>query len=135
MYARFDHDSGLFVKGFLGAGTVTQGQLNDEDFPAIDAYSNTLSELQGSLSYGVIDLGYSFLRSSTGKTGVLVGYGYNAQALKAYNCQQLAGDAACGNPNELSQFLALSEADSFNSLRIGLASQYQITNQLILTPE
>jgi len=29
----------------------------------------------------------------------------------------------------------LSEADSFNSLRIGLASQYQITNQLILTPE
>ncbi len=135
VYARFDHDSGLFVKGFLGAGTTSDGQLNDEDFPAAYVYSNTLSAVHGGLSYGVIDLGYSFLKNSAGKTGVLVGYGYNAQTLKAYNCQQLAGDAACGNPNELSQFLALSEADSFNSLRIGLASQYQITNQLILTPE
>lgn len=135
LYARADHASGVFIKGFLGPGTITGGQLNDEDFPAIDAYSNTLSQIQGNLAYGVIDLGYSFLKNQTAKTGFFVGYDYNAQTLKAYNCRQLAGDVVCQNPNELTNFLALSEADTYNSLRIGLASQYAVTNELTLTPE
>lgn len=135
IYARVDHASGVFVKGLLGSGTITEGQLNDEDFPAVNAYSNTLSEIQGNLSYGVIDLGYSFLKNPSGKTGFFVGYDYNAQTMKAYNCQQMAGDVVCNNPNELSNFLGLSEADTFNSLRIGLTSQYAVTNQLTLTPE
>jgi opacity protein-like surface antigen len=134
-YARIDHANGLFLKGFLGTGTITNGQLNDEDFPAEDAYSNTLSQIQGNVTYGVIDLGYSFLKSPTSKTGIFVGYDYNGQNLKAYNCRQLAGDVVCNNPNQLTNFLALSETDSFNSLRIGLSSQYQITHQLRLTPE
>ncbi|MGV3740344.1 MAG: outer membrane protein [Gammaproteobacteria bacterium] len=135
VYGRVEHASGFFAKGFLGAGSLTDGQLNDEDFPAKNAYSNTLSNAEGNLSYGVIDLGYSFLQSSTGKTGVFIGYNYNAQNIKIYNCQQLAGDVVCSNPNAFSNFLALSETDSFNSLRIGLTSQYQITDQLTLTPE
>lgn len=135
VYGRVDHSSGAFLKGFLGAGSITNGQLNDEDFPAQNAYSNTLSDAQGNLSYGVIDLGYSFLKNSSAKTGIFVGYDYNAQNIKIYGCQQLAGDSICQNSNELANFLALSEADSFNSLRVGLASQYQITKQLSFSPE
>ena len=33
-YARVDHSSGFFVKGYLGAGGLFNGILNDEDFPA-----------------------------------------------------------------------------------------------------
>lgn len=135
VYARVDLASGFFAKGFLGAGSIADGQLNDEDFPAENAYSNTLSDAEGNLSYGVIDLGYSFLNSLSGKTGVFIGYNYNAQNLKIYNCQQLAGDVVCANPNTYFNYLALSETDSFNSLRVGLASQYKVTDQLTLTPE
>ena len=135
LYGRIDHEIGLFVKGFLGAGSLTEGQLNDEDFPAKNAYSNTLSDANGNLSYGVIDLGYSLLSTPSAKTGVFIGYNYNAQNIKIYNCQQVAGDSVCQNSSELANFIALSEADTYNSLRIGLASQYQITNRLQLTPE
>lgn len=134
-YARFDHSNGMFVKGFLGAGTVIDGKLNDEDFPAENAYSNTLSNAQGNLAYGVIDLGYSFLKTPSGKTGVFVGYNYNAQTIKVYNCSQLAGDVVCDNPAQFSNLLGLSENDSFNSLRLGLSSQYRITPQLTFSPE
>jgi opacity protein-like surface antigen len=33
-FARIDHASGVFVKGFLGAGAINRGTMNDEDFPA-----------------------------------------------------------------------------------------------------
>lgn len=135
-YARFDHESGMFVKGYLGAGTIINGQLNDEDFPAENAYSNTFSNADGNLSYGVIDLGYSFLKTAAANTGLLIGYNYNAQTLKIYNCRQLAGDNVCAaNSAVLNDYLVLSENDSFNSLRLGLVSQYQITPKLSLSSE
>lgn len=134
-YARFDHSNGVFVKGFLGAGTISNGQLNDEDFPAAFVYSNTLSHVDGNLSYGVIDLGYAFLENAASKTGVFVGYDYNAQNLKTYHCRQIAGDVICLNPNELSQFLALSDMDTYYSLRVGLSSQLQLTERVSLAPE
>ena len=62
-YGRVDHVSGWFVKGFLGAGGIYNGKLNDEDFPESpgSAYSNTYSSSTGSLGYATIDLGYSLL--------------------------------------------------------------------------
>ena len=33
-FARADHASGFFVKGYLGAGGIVSGHMNDEDFPA-----------------------------------------------------------------------------------------------------
>jgi opacity protein-like surface antigen len=56
-FARVDHSSGLFAKGFLGAGGITRGNLNDEDFPAAFTYSNTLSPVSGHLGYAAIDGG------------------------------------------------------------------------------
>jgi len=57
VFARFEHLNGMFIKGYLGAGTVRGGQLNDEDFPAPVVYSNTLSNVRGNTSYFTLDLG------------------------------------------------------------------------------
>src|SRR5689334_21910143 len=41
-FARVDHYSGLFIKGFVGGGNIFHGRLNDEDFPipGFPFYSN-----------------------------------------------------------------------------------------------
>ena len=53
MFTRVDHSSGLFWKGYAGGGLLTQGNLQDEDFPpVITPYSSTNSTLQNqSLGY------------------------------------------------------------------------------------
>jgi|GEM_PF-206077 len=135
IFARADHLSGFFAKGNVGAGSVTNGQLNDEDFPAGGAYSNTLSDVWGNLSYATIDLGYSLFKTASAKTGAFIGYNYYAQNLNAYGCDQLAGAEVCVPSGELNNFLGISEEDRFNSLRIGLASQVNLTSRLKLTSE
>lgn len=136
VFARIEHSSGVFVKGYLGAGSVSSGQLNDEDFPAgAEVYSNTLSKAWGNLSYATLDLGYLFLKNLFGSAGAFIGYNYYAQNYNIYGCKQLAGSSTCANPNMLEHFLALSEDDSFNSLRLGLASEFNLKNQWSLTSE
>lgn len=135
IFARLEHASGLLTKGYLGAGTITQGQLNDEDFPALAAYSNTLSNARGNLSYATIDIGYSFLKNVFGKMGIFGGYNYYAQNLRTYSCTQLAGDAVCVPTSLLHRFLGISEEDTYHSLRIGLSSQANLTEKLTLTSE
>lgn len=136
-FAQADHASGLFAKGYLGAGTVTNGRLNDEDFPAGGAYSNTFSNTSGNLSYATLDLGYSFLKTSAAKTGMFIGYNYYAQNFNVYNCQQLAGAGICSAATSglLNNFLVLTEDDKFNSFRLGFANQFNLTNQLTLISE
>lgn len=135
VFARTDHESGVFFKGYLGAGSVTNGQLNDEDFPAEDAYSNTLSHLIGNLSYATLDMGYSFLKTATAKTGLFIGYNYYAQHFNVYDCRQLAGAGVCIEPSFFANFLVLTEDEAFNSLRIGLSSQTDLSDRLTLTAD
>lgn len=132
-YARVDHISGLFVKGFLGAGGLLTGKLNDEDFPtgtgALRAYSNTLSTISGNLGYADIDLGYAILSAPGAKFGPFVGYNYYTQHANAYGCVQLALGGAChlfAQPN----YLIISEDDQFNSLRLGLSSEFMVSDRL-----
>ena len=134
-FARIEHATGLFLKGYLGAGSVTSGHLNDEDFPAGGAYSNTLSDVTGNLSYATVDLGYSFLKTLAGKTGIFIGYNYYAQNLNANGCQQLAGSLVCLPPGSFGNFLGITEDDYYNSLRVGFLSQFDLTRRLSLTSE
>ncbi len=135
IFARIDHSSGLFTKGYLGAGTISNGQLNDEDFPALDVYSNTLSNAWGNLSYATIDIGYTFLKNLLGSTGAFIGYNYYAQNINTSNCYQLAGDVVCVPSSELANFLALSEDDQFNSMRLGVTSEFKIAKKISVTSE
>lgn len=128
-FARLDHASGFFVKGNLGAGGITDGNLVDEDFPADKSYSNTNSLLSGGhLGYATVDLGYSFLRAPGAKVGAFVGYNYLAQHLNSYDCTQQAGDDSCVGPPD-PNFLGISEDERFYSLRVGLSAQFMLTDR------
>ncbi|HXX02917.1 MAG TPA: outer membrane beta-barrel protein [Xanthobacteraceae bacterium] len=134
-FARVDHASGFFAKGYLGAGGIVRGQLNDEDFPAVTAYSNTQSAASGNIGYATIDLGYNFIRTADAKLGAFVGYNYYDQALNAYGCTQLAGDTAACVPALPANLLVLTETDSLNSLRVGLSTQLMLTDRFKLTAD
>lgn len=141
IYGRLDHVSGWFAKGFLGAGGIYGGQMNDEDFPGTAgsgrfigvAYSNTRSTTSGNLGYADIDLGYSFLKTPDTKVGAFIGYNYYTQQANAFGCTQLAASTDCSGipPN----YLGISEDDHFNALRIGLSAEHMLTNRLKLTGE
>jgi opacity protein-like surface antigen/outer membrane protease len=134
-YARVDHASGWFAKGFLGAGSINKGNLHDEDFPADLAYSNTLSSASGSLAYANIDLGYTFLQAPGAKVGAFVGYNYFTQHINTYSCIQTAGDDTCAAGTFPPNFLGIAEQERFDSLRIGLTTQFMLTDRLRLTAE
>ena len=129
-YGRVDHVSGWFVKGFLGAGGIYNGKLNDEDFPATpgSAYSNTVSSNTGSIGYATIDLGYSLLRSPGAKFGPFVGYNYFTQHANGFGCTQIAAGTSC--TATVPNYLIISEDVSFNSLRVGLSAEFMLTDKL-----
>ena len=133
-FARVDHKSGVFVKGFLGGGGIHRGNLIDEDFPAFNAYSNTVSNASGHLAYANIDLGYAFLKTPAAKLGGFVGYNYYTQHINTYGCTQQAGDPVCaaGVPPA---YPIITETDVYHSLRVGLSSQVMLTDRLKLTAD
>src|SRR6202022_184765 len=77
-FARADHTSVFFAKGFVGARNIFKGTLIDEDFPpAIAPYSATSSNINnGALWYGTVDVGYAFWTGPTFKVGGFVGYNH-----------------------------------------------------------
>jgi opacity protein-like surface antigen len=136
-FARVDHSSGLFAKGFLGAGgiTDTRGKLNDEDFP-VAVYSNTLSSASGHLAYAAIDGGYDVLRAPGAKVGVFVGFAWFNQNVNTYSCSQLAGDPLACSPGSFPpNFLGISQNDHFDALRVGLSTQVMLTERFKLTAD
>ena len=136
-FARADHASGFFVKGNLGAGGLYSGSLNDEDFPAGNAYSNTLSRASGHIAYATIDAGYNFLRAPGAKVGAFIGYSYYAEDINTYGCVQLAASTgSCPTaPGLPANLLTLTDDNHFNSLRVGLSSQLMLTDRLRLTAD
>jgi hypothetical protein len=121
-FGRIDHDSGLFMKGYGGGGLLTQGHLQDEDFPpGISPYSSTNSTLQNqSLGYFSLDAGGALVRGSDFRVDAFVGYHYFQQRMKAFGCAQTAGNAAiCGTPIPDSVAAIVQDA-SWQSLRLGL---------------
>lgn len=134
-FARVDHASGIFAKGYLGAGGITNGQLNDEDFPAVTAYSNSVSSASGNVGYATVDLGYNLLRTPDAKLGTFLGYNYYDQALNAYGCTQLAGDTGACVPALPSGLLALTQTSTLNSLRVGLSTEVMLTDRFKLTTD
>ncbi len=131
-FARADHAGGFFVKGFLGAGDINRGSLNDEDF--FSPYSNTLLSAIGHLAYANGDVGYTFLKSPGAKIGAFVGYNYYTQHINTFGCSQLAGSDIC-RPGFSDNFLGIANDHRFNSMRIGLTSEFMLTDRLKFTAE
>jgi opacity protein-like surface antigen len=130
-YARVDHSSGWFVKGNLGAGGIFNGTLNDEDFPAFNfrtGYSNTLTSITGSLGYATLDVGYTLLKAPGAKLGAFVGYNFYSEQALGHSCTQIADGNSCFGvfPN----YLIITQDDQYNSMRIGLSSEFMLTDRL-----
>ncbi|MDC7789807.1 outer membrane beta-barrel protein [Rhodoplanes sp. TEM] len=131
-FGRFDHRSGLFVKGYFGAGALTNGTLHDEDFPAQDFYSNTVSEMKdGRLRYAGADIGWNVVTGPVGKLGAYVGYRYFHERGNGFGCAQIAGDSTCA-PAISTTFLGLSETETWRGFAVGLNTQLQLTNRIRL---
>ncbi|HLH92411.1 MAG TPA: outer membrane beta-barrel protein [Xanthobacteraceae bacterium] len=137
VFARVDHANGLFVKGFLGGGGITHGNMFDEDFPADAAYSRTLEDRNsGSVGYATIDIGYSLLKTADARVGPIIGYNYFRQQVSTFGCSQLAGDLHCTPADPFPpNFLGIGDDDRFQSLRIGLSTQFMLTDRLRLTAD
>jgi len=136
-FGRIDSPYNLFAKGFVGGGRISSGNMHDEDWPffsetnGFGQYSNTNSPLvTGNTAYGTIDFGYDWLRGSTFKSGVFVGYNYLHQKMKAFGCVELAAPLVCSgfvnDPQRPTTILNITESDTWHSLRIGAGSEILI---------
>ena len=137
LFFRVDHESGVFLKGFIGGGALASGKLNDEDFPAAtgSAYSNTLSvQSGGSLKYVTIDLGFNLLAGTmpTGQTfkiGPFVGYNHFHERINTFGCSQVElNPLFCGTVPPFftpipTLYDGLDADATWNSLRAGLAGE------------
>jgi opacity protein-like surface antigen len=130
-FARFDHDSGLFVKGNFGIGTLVNGTLHDEDMPPdTSPYSNTIHSMKdGSLRYGSLDVGFNLVNGPAGKLGPYVGYRYFSQLGRGYGCEQVAAAGTICTPGPAGYQVALTETETWRGAAIGINTQMALSSR------
>ncbi len=137
-FARLGHRSGFFVKGKLGRGAANRGTLIDEDFSSfLFPYSATAHSLQGgTLAYGSIDIGRSFLRGAGYRFGAFAGYHYQRETLNAFGCTQTAASSTCAGSLTISTaVLGISQDNKWQAVRLGLEGQIALSDRLTLSGE
>jgi hypothetical protein len=110
VFFRADHKGGYFLKGYLGAGIIDGGSLDDEDYavPGVGnppfatgtKLSDTIStQDDGEIRYFSVDIGYSLIESGhhaglkgeptrpTFKLGAFAGFHYLKEELNASGAQ------------------------------------------------
>ena len=135
-FARIDHSSGFFLKGFLGGGNIFNGKLNDEDFPpGIVPYSNTVSDINnGRLWYGTVDLGWNPWQMPNYKVGFFVGYNHFYETANGYSCTQVATNPDVCFPGEVPLgTLVLTETQNWDGVRLGVNGVFALIPRLSLT--
>ena len=137
LYFRGDVPWGLFVKGVVGAGRSSGGNLLDEDFPpGIVPYSATTSSADATLSYGTIDLGYSVIRQPSFRLGMFAGYGRWNEGITASGCTQIATNPDICMPVTLPVSIpVINETDHWNLLRAGATVNVMLGERLKLTAD
>jgi opacity protein-like surface antigen len=139
VFGRIDGVSNIFVKGFLGGGSLLSGKLHDEDWGIgngfnLIPYSNTLSDpVKGTIGYGTGDIGYNFLRGPGFKVGGFVGYNYYSENKSAYGCRQIANQLSDCVPSIPGSVLGITENNKWNSVRIGLNGVVTLWDRVQLT--
>lgn len=128
-FARFDLNSGWFVKGYVGGGGLWNGSLNDEDFPPVTSpYSSTSSaQRNGSLFYGSVDGGFNFFRGPDFRVGAFVGYHYMNERVTAFGCQQIGSNpSVCGGAGIPDSVRVITQDNNWHSFRVGLDASVEI---------
>jgi hypothetical protein len=144
-FFRIDHHpTHLYLKGLGGGGILHGGDIDDLDF-LVDQinFSNTTSQVSGNfLTYGIIDLGYSFDVPSAGvRYGAFVGYHYWRQRMTAFgllcNADQV-NNAVCGPAGAIvvpfNTAVGIFDT-TWNAIRIGGEARYEITDRFSISGE
>ena len=138
IFTRVDHaSSGLFWKGYAGGGLLTQGNLQDEDFPPLTTpYSSTNSTLQNqSLGYISVDFGGALLRGPDFRIDGFVGYHYLHQRLKGFGCHQTAGNPDICAGGIADSVAVIVEDDTWQGVRLGLNADLPLADRWRLNLE
>ena len=154
LVARLDHKpTGLFLKGFIGGGSIVNGKMNDEDFPG--GYTNTLQEIHsGNLKYFTADFGWTFynslanasrvsikdddgyrgLRGVPARLGMFIGYNYWNEFAQTFGCNQIAtpGSVCSPAPVTTGQY-TLGQDNTWKSLRLGLTGDVALGERWTLS--
>jgi opacity protein-like surface antigen len=139
-FARVDTPSEGFVKGFAGAGGITGGKFNDEDWGVIDVprgspvvptgYEVTESSVSGWLKYAVADVGFNVMHDRNFKIGPFVGYTYFHETMNGFGCTQLVQPGSVCDPPSPANQLIITQDDTWQALRIGVSAQTTIWDRL-----
>ena len=141
LFGRVDHWSGVFIKGNVGVGSITSGNLQDEDFPPfILPYSSTNSTQSGGrLDYLTADVGWAywqpFSATSGVKAGLFLGYFHYDETLNAFGCTQTAGNSLVCVPALASFIPVITDETQWNAVRVGLNGVWKVDERLKLTGE
>jgi opacity protein-like surface antigen len=128
----------VFVKGYIGAGSLSSGHMNDEDWlfqfgSNIVSYSNTLADpVKGNIDYATLDLGYDFFHGAGYKLGGFIGYNYYKENKSAYGCTQIANQYSDCVPADPSSVLGITEDDTWKSFRVGVNGEIMVADRLKL---
>jgi hypothetical protein len=96
-FARIDHlPSGFFVKGMLGMGHLSDGNIVDEDFLVNQfKFSDTNSDVSsGSTRFAMFDVGWAYWPAPDVRLGFFAGYHYWHDEMTAFGL-------ACNQPSVL----------------------------------
>ena len=137
-FCRIDTSFGLMLKGLVG-GASGGGHMNDEDwglpFAVFIPYSNTISSVDDRIRYWTVDVGYNWRRGATYTVTPFVGYSQLRQDMKGLGCTQIANPFSDCNPPIPTSVLAITENDTWRSLRLGLAVDVALAPGLSLSGE
>jgi hypothetical protein len=136
VFGRVEHLSGFFIKGFVGGGAITGGNLQDEDFPPLTVpYSSTNSEQHdGRLAYATIDAGWGW-RSKEYKFGFFGGYHYYHERVNAFGCVQTALNPVICVPSFPSSVLGITQETNWSALRLGFNSEWRFARGWIASAD
>ncbi len=131
LFARLDAPFNVFVKGLIGGGGISNGNMYDEDWglgsnlaDQPTGYEVTVSGVNGSFNYFTFDVGYDLMRGADHKVGLFVGYNRYQTVMNTLGCMQLvAPDSGVCAPNIPSDVNGISEMDTWHSLRLGTSAQ------------
>ncbi len=133
-FGRVEHTSGFFLKGYVGAGILLNGKLQDEDFPPLTLpYSSTDSrQNDGTMAYASVDIGYSFIRQKGLRIGAFAGYHYLDQSVNAFGCVQAATNAGICGGGLPETWKVISQNNHWNSVRLGLDAKIALGDRFSL---
>ncbi len=139
LYGRADTSFNLMAKGIIGTGSHDGGTINDEDwglpFAVFVPYSNTISDVDNSIRYGIIDVGYDWWRGPGYKVTPFVGYALFRQTMDDVGCVQIANPNSDCVPPIPTSVLGLTETDKWQALRLGIAADMPLAPRLSLSAE